>query len=198
MAVTLKPTVKTLKVVQLLNGATEAQWSATNPVLMANMMCYASDTGVIKIGDGTHTWSETPVYYSQQLVQTVQTYRYVADIAARDALAADQKHGLVIVLDASADPTITTTKKQAGYVWNSTSSAWDKLFEQEAMDIDLTPYFNKNTDTADSINDGTSKVMMLATERTTLATLNTDAVRYTDTIIVSGVNATELAGYYQA
>lgn len=200
MAVTLKPTVKTLKVVQLLNKATEAQWTATDPVLMDGMMCYASDTGVIKIGNGVTKWSETPTYYSKQLVESVQTYRYVANVAARDALTTDKKGGLIIVLDASDDPTVTSGKKQAGYVWNADANegagAWDKLFEQESMDVDLSGYFSLANHTADDISDGDTKVVMLKTERNQLAELVTDAVRYTDSIVVSGVGPDELEGYY--
>ncbi len=200
MAVTLKPTVKTLKVVQLLNKATEAQWTATNPVLMDGMMCYASDTGVIKIGDGVKKWSETPIYYSKQLVDSVQTYRYVANVAARDALTTDKKGGLIIVLDASDDPTVTSGKKQAGYVWNADAAegagAWDKLFEQESMDVDLSGFFSLANHTADNIADGATKVVMLKTERDQLAELVTDAVRYSDAIVVSGVGPDELEGYY--
>lgn len=197
----LKPGVETLKSVILLNACTEAEWVATNPVLMANMMCFASDTSVIKIGDGVKKWSETPVYYSPQMMATMQTYLFVADIAARDALAIDKRNGLVIVIDASSDPTVTDpTKKQAGYVWDASlkegAGDWNKIFEQESVDIDLSGYFDMVKNTADDILDGTTKVMMTVTERAELVTLTSDAVRYTDTIVIAGVTAQELAGYY--
>lgn len=196
----LKPGVETLTAVVLLNACTEAEWVATNPVLLENMMCYASDTRTIKIGDGVKKWSETPTYFSPTMMGTVQTYRFVPDIAGRDALTADQRNGLIIVLDATGDPTVTDpAKKQAGYVWDASLNAgaggWTKLFEQESMDIDLTGYFNMTTHTADNITDGTTKVMMTAAERTELTNLTAHAVLYTDTIVIRGVNALELNEY---
>ena len=200
MAVSLKPNVKTMKVVQLLNRATESQWATTDPVLMAGMMCYATDSGVVKIGDGVKKWSETPVFYSKQLVDAVQTYRYVANIAARDALSTDKKGGLVIVIDATADATVSSDKKQAGYVWNADANSgaggWDKIFEQESMDVDLSGFFDMAKNTADDIRDGSTKVVMTKAERVALADVVSDAVRWSDAIIVEGVDAAGLAAYY--
>lgn len=59
----------------------------------------------------------------------------VADIAARDALTpANGKY--VLVLDASADPTVNSGA--ASYVWRSATSTWIKLTEYESMDLSLT------------------------------------------------------------
>lgn len=67
---------------------------------------------------------------------------YFADITARNAATEAQKTGLCIVMDASADPTVTDeSKKMAGYVWDKTAKEnagdWVKIFEAESMDIDL-------------------------------------------------------------
>lgn len=187
------PEVKILTAAQILNASTAAEWTSNDPILPANMMAYASDTNVLKIGDGVHKWSELAVFYSQGMVDAVQHVSFVADIAARDALTGTKKNGLVVVLDASGDPTVvSTTKKQATYIWETDTLAWVKLAEQESMDLDLTPYFNKNIDTADSIKDGVAKVVMTAAERATVATLKTDAVCYSHTIVLQGVTAAQL------
>lgn len=73
----------------------------------------------------------------------------------------------------------------------------------------LADAFLKGTDTADSISDGTTNVMMTAVERTKLTGIEegadvTDAenvaaagaMMYTDTIIINGPNATQIAALY--
>lgn len=58
----------------------------------------------------------------------------VDDIAARDAL--DATNALqVLVIDASADPTVTSGA--ATYVWREATSAWVKISEAESMDLSL-------------------------------------------------------------
>ena len=39
---------------------TEAQWLASGLILLDGELGYCSDTGLIKVGDGEHTWSELP------------------------------------------------------------------------------------------------------------------------------------------
>ena len=41
---------------------TAAEWSAANPVLSAGEPGYATDTGVLKIGDGTTPWNGLPAF----------------------------------------------------------------------------------------------------------------------------------------
>lgn len=84
--------------------------------------------------------------------------KYVADISARDALAADQKGGLIVVIDASADSSVATGT--AGYSWDG--SAWTKIFESESMDVSLADYFAMSTNTLDDVKDGTTYVRMSA------------------------------------
>lgn len=57
----------------------------------------------------------------------------VADIAARDALLPLTIVKLVLVQNATADPTVTAGA--ASYVWNPASSAWVKLTEYESLDV---------------------------------------------------------------
>jgi len=59
----------------------------------------------------------------------------VADIAARDALTPTNGK-YVLVLDASADPTVNSGA--ASYVWRAATSQWIKLTEYESMDLTIT------------------------------------------------------------
>lgn len=69
-------------------------------------------------------------------VAGVQTgIEIVDDIAARNALTpVNGKY--VLVLDASADPTVDSGA--ASYVWRTTASQWIKLTEYESLDITVT------------------------------------------------------------
>jgi hypothetical protein len=58
----------------------------------------------------------------------------VADIAARNALS-PTANIQVLVLDASADATVTSGA--ATYVYNAGTSAWVKIAEHESMDVTL-------------------------------------------------------------
>lgn len=83
--------------------------------------------------------------------------KYVADIAARDTLT--EKGGLVIVVDASADASVTAGT--AGYSWDG--SAWTKVFESESMDVSLADYFAMSVNTLDDVTDGTTYIRMAKT-----------------------------------
>lgn len=123
--------------------------------------------------------------------------KFVADITARDALVDEQRDGLIFVLDASADPTVTASSAQ--YVWNAAGAEgageWEKIGEKESLDLDaqLADKFSKTEDTLDVIADGTSFVKMTIEERDTVATLATDAIRITDAIHFQGYNAAQTA-----
>ena len=59
----------------------------------------------------------------------------VADIAARNALTPTNGQ-YVLVLDASADPTVNSGA--ASYVWRQATSQWIKLTEYESLDMTIT------------------------------------------------------------
>ena len=61
-------------------------------------------------------------------------FEIVADIAARDALVLDQ-NTLVLVTDASADPTVDSGA--ALYAWNNTAQTYTKVAEYESLDLVL-------------------------------------------------------------
>lgn len=98
------------------------------------------------------------------------------------------------IMGCAIDTTVASGSAQ--YTWNGTD--WDKVAEEESMDIDFTamlaPY-HKVSDTVDVLVDGTTKVVMTAQERADLADLKTDAIRFSDTLWIQGPTASELAGY---
>ena len=84
------------------------------------------------------------------------------------------------------------------------------LFMPTQKRTNLADAFLKGTDTADSITDGTTKVVMTAVERTKLTGIEegadvTDAenvaaagaIMYTDTIIINGPTAAQIAALYE-
>jgi len=203
---------------------TEAVLSSTNPVPLANQPVIATDTGIIKIGDGTTPWNLLPVRIDAVLTQAEKTMlvnknaangvavigedgrlsmdlmptaiaagsvKFVADIAARDALVGDAKNGLIYVIDASADTDVTLGS--AFYVWHEDTTAWEMIGEQESMNIDLTPYFNHETENISIIADGDGFVKMTEAERATLADLDANALRKDQVIAFVGVNAAAIA-----
>lgn len=93
----------------------------------------------------------------------------VADIAARDALAQDAETNLmVLVLDATGDPTVTAGSALYAYALASTS--WHKLSEYESMDVVVTwaDIQNGPASTPVQIDDAVTK----AHQHTNMAQLN--------------------------
>lgn len=218
----LNPDVKILNAAVGISVDTTTNWTTVNPILLKGQMALDSVTGTIKIGDGVTHYNSLPVRVDATLTQAQRAMldavnaangvvqldatgrvpldlmptgvvqgavKFVADIAARDALTGDNRNGLIFVLDASADPSVTLGSAQ--YVWDGDS--WEKIGERESLDLDLTPYFNHETETLDIIQDGTNYVKFSVEERALLAELDTNAVRYTDTIFVEGVTASQIA-----
>lgn len=98
---------------------------------------------------------KVPVEYMPASVQG--SIQYVADIAARDALPVDKRDGLIIVFDASGD--VNVTKDSATYIYQDLpgdpeQKEWLMISEYESLNLDLTPYFNVNTDDLSRIADG--------------------------------------------
>lgn len=155
--------------------------------------------GVAKLdADGRLTLDQLPAGLADGI--TAGVIHYVSDIAARDALTGSDRNGLVFVIDASADTTVTAGS--AVYIWrddlvgDGTQQApagdWEKILEKESLDIDLTPYFNKNTMTLDDITDGSTYVRIAATWKAEMDDLKAHALRDDDTIHIAGPNAEEL------
>lgn len=126
--------------------------------------------GVVILDSG----AKIPLEFLPSAVKT--PIRFVANIAARDAIAADNREGIIYVIDASAD--VTVESGWATYAWQAGApGAWLKLSEGESLDIDLSNLFDKTNDTLDDIADGAAYVRMTVQERADLAELKTQAVR---------------------
>lgn len=70
-------------------------------------------------------------------LSTLNRAEIVADIAARNALGATATTNiLVLVTDATGDPTVSTGA--AMYVFNYTAQTWTKISEYESMDLVIT------------------------------------------------------------
>lgn len=95
---------------------------------------------------------------------------YTADIAGRDELTAAQRSGLVMVVDASADPTVDAGAALYGY-----DTDWIKISEYESLDPDLSEYFNIVTMTLDDINDGVNFVRLSVADKAKLDTIEENA-----------------------
>lgn len=49
-----------------LRRGTDAQWTAENPILAAGEPGYVTDTGELKVGDGTTAWNSLPTFVDEQ------------------------------------------------------------------------------------------------------------------------------------
>lgn len=206
----LKTDVRLLTAALGISVDTASNWSTVNPILPKGTMAMASDTGVIKVGDGVAHYNDLAVRVDATLTQAQRvmldkvntangvvqldatgaipmslmpsgvvsgSVKFVADIAARDALTGNQRDGLIVVLNAVGDPTVT--KDSAQYVWNGT---WVKVGEKESMDIDLVPYFNVTTDTLDRIAAGTNYIHFTPDMKAAYDLVVSQAVRKGDQI----------------
>lgn len=111
-------------------------------------------------------------------VTVAPTVVVVKNIAARDALK--DKTGLIKVLDATADPTVN--KGSAYYVYIK-GLGWDKVSEEESMDIDehtnhMHPnleLLNSYTNTNDDITLAVNLAKLLNGNKSTLSELTEDS-----------------------
>lgn len=55
--------------------ASERKWRLTNPVLPAGTLAVATDTFVLKVGDGRHRWRSLPGYVPESRIEDVLTRR---------------------------------------------------------------------------------------------------------------------------
>ena len=215
----LHPSVKILQGATSISTDTTINWTTNNPIILKGMMTLDENLGIIKIGDGILHYNDLPIKIHEVFTPEFKTIltnlldgngkinlsllpdnflngnivRFVADITARDALTENDRSGLIFVLDASADPTVTLGSAQ--YVWNT--DHYEKIGEKESIDLDLTNYFNMTTKTLDDIADGTNYVKMTTVERSTLLSLNANSVKYTDKLWIQGVDAATLNTYFE-
>lgn len=73
----------TLQRIQIRRG-TSTQWNTQNPVLLAGEMGFATDTGVMKIGNGTSVWSSLPASPTTQDIDLALIPKQDRDTLAQD------------------------------------------------------------------------------------------------------------------
>jgi hypothetical protein len=98
-----------------LRRSTAAQWTAANPVLLAGEAGFETDTGKLKIGDGTSAWSA--LYYFLNTASS--TLNDIGDVTITSASA-----GQGLVYNGSAwvnkATTFTFTQASASATWTIT------------------------------------------------------------------------------
>jgi hypothetical protein len=98
-----------------LRRSTAAQWTAANPVLFAGEAGFETDTGKLKIGDGTSAWSA--LYYFLNTASS--TLNDIGDVTITSASA-----GQGLVYNGSAwvnkATTFTFTQASASATWTIT------------------------------------------------------------------------------
>jgi hypothetical protein len=132
------------------------------------------------------------------------TVVYVADITARNALPEDQKTGLVVVMDATGDTTVTDpTKRVAMYLWGNPpgepdENEWVKIGESESIDINMDGYFDITKHTLDDVPDGTSFVKLSVEMKAKLDGIEEGAdVTDSDNVKAAGAFMTDMVLFIQ-
>ena len=125
---------------------------------------------------------------------SLSTWSYVvADIAARDALSDKFEGMMVLVIDATADPTVDSGS--AGYVYEESGPSWIKNFESESIDavVDWNDVTNKpatftpssHTHTVSEITDFPSPTSFfwreISTDDYTATPASTTSITFSDT-----------------
>lgn len=115
-----------------------------------------------------------------QIPANMQSFKIVADLTARNAIPmAERSEGLPVhVVDASAYADVGSGS--AGYILQGglANSNFVKIYESESLDIDLSLYFNKTTDTTNDITDSTDKRYITDAQQTVLT--NTSGINTGD------------------
>jgi hypothetical protein len=151
------------------NPLSDAEYAMIQNAGAANGFALLDDNGIIPL---------------EQLPQVAKSHIvYKADIAARDAIPEASRTAMVVVLDASADATVTGG--YAVYAWDANNTTWIKISEGESLDVDFSVFFNHTTMTLDDITDGTTYVKMTVEERALIA----NAVQKTDVLILSSASS---------
>lgn len=99
-------TPTTVQVQLKLRGDTAANWTSVNPTLLANELGRETDTGKIKIGDGTTAW-------------TSLAYQLFGGQIGNSAIAADAEIAVSKLADGAARQLLQTDAAGTGVEWTS-------------------------------------------------------------------------------
>jgi N-acetylneuraminic acid mutarotase len=97
------------------SGATEAQWNAISIPLSINMLAYAKDTKVFKIGDGINSFSDLPIAYqlteATKINTIVETFpEFSSEIGNKLVLVSPEGDGYI-----TSDIDITALANRANF-----------------------------------------------------------------------------------
>ena len=84
---------KTINARLTIASKTSSEWETLDPVLLAGEPCWVSDVGMLKIGDGTSSWSELP-------------YLSISSSVTEDGSAAATSASVVSALEEAGAPMI--------------------------------------------------------------------------------------------
>jgi len=145
------------------------------------------------IADGVATLDTNGFVPLAQMNPSTKAVTIVEDIAERNAIIAEQRFtGMrVVVLDATADPTVNSGG--ATYILKSgqTDADWYKTSEEESMDVDHSVFLNKTSDSLDDVNAGSINKHFTDTEKTKLAGIAEGATQnMTDAELLNRANHT--------
>ena len=73
--------VRHVKAIIQLRRATEPEWIEKDPILRLGEPAYSTDINKLKIGDGTHKWSEIDYLFEaefEEIMQMIEDGRYNA------------------------------------------------------------------------------------------------------------------------
>lgn len=114
--------------------ATEAVWTTSDYVLAAGELGITTDTGIIKIGNGTSPWTELDVAFSSEYLPILGT---AANSELLEGIGADS---FVKVVDTATAATADKVAKRLsdGRLKAATATASDDLVPKAQMDTALT------------------------------------------------------------
>lgn len=93
-----------------LRRDTAANWDSTNPILAAGEQGYESDTGLVKIGNGTAAWGALPYAATSRIVQTVKNSTVTSMPKGSAVYISGANGGDALVTLADADTEATSSK----------------------------------------------------------------------------------------
>lgn len=200
-------TFTTQKGISALSFGTAALWAASTVIIPAGVPCFESDTGKMKVGNGTALYSALPYVIDQVLTSAMKSLLDKAGQA--DGVVVLDANGLipadkiplalqarpVFVANIAARDAVPVAERNAvfividasadtsveggmaSYAWDDTNEVWMKISEQESMDLDFTS-FVKAGDSADRLIEGTNNKFLTQAERDKIAVAMTTDKNY--------------------
>ena len=125
-----------------------------------NISALTNDSGFITkaVSDLTNYYTKSEVYTKAEVADYVANFSWFDVVATLPTT--DIKTTIIYLLG----PVGTWADKYEEYIYSN--NTWIKIWETS---IDLSPYFNKNSDTSDAITQGSTNLFLTSAERTKLS-----------------------------